>query len=123
MLRDTDLRGRGMFFTSLPNSTIERHLAFRYNQPMKTVLVVLLAAVSLAAQPPDPRKEGPYPVGVTTTVVVDSDRTDRMTQKPRTLLTEIWYPASDKARTMSPNKYHDFFPGGFTPEVAVLLQA
>jgi dienelactone hydrolase len=80
-------------------------------------------AVSLDAQPAsDPRKEGPYPVGVTTTVVVDSERTDHLTGKPRTMLTEIWYPADDKARTMPSNKYHDFFPGGFTPEISKLLE-
>ena len=94
---------------------------------MKTALVVLLGLASLTAQtsaaqtPSDPRKEGPYPVGVTTTVVIDSERTDRLTNKPRTLLTEIWYPASDKARTMPKNHYRDFFPGGFTPELSALL--
>lgn len=82
---------------------------------MKIAIVVLLAAGALCAQP--------FPVGVTTTVVVDTTRTDHLTGKPRTMLTEIWYPADDKARSMPPNKYHDFFPGGFTPEVKALLQA
>jgi dienelactone hydrolase len=90
---------------------------------MKIVLGIILAAACLGAQPaPDPRKPGPYPVGVTTTVVVDSDRIDHLTGKPRTMLTEIWYPAGDRARKMPPNEYHDFFPGGFTPEISALLE-
>ena len=89
---------------------------------MKPVMATVLLAASLCAQsPPDPRKEGPYPVGVTTTVVVDTNRTDHLTGKARTLLTEIWYPADDQARTLPPNRYRDFFPGGFTPEVTALL--
>ncbi len=82
------------------------------------------AALFVQAQtPPDPSKEGPYPVGVTTTVIVDSTRTDRFTEKPRTLVTEIWYPATDEARNMPKNRFHDFFPGGITPEVAAVIQA
>src|SRR6266478_2711519 len=63
-----------------------------------------------------------YPVGVSTTVIVDSSRTDHLTGKPRTMLTEIWYPAEDKARSMPVNHYRDFFPGGFTPELSALLE-
>jgi len=84
---------------------------------------VLLVSSALAQAPPDPRKEGPYPVGVTTTVIVDSARIDRLTEKPRTLVAEIWYPATDEARSMPKNRFRDFFPGGITPEVAELIQA
>src|SRR5437868_1261419 len=88
---------------------------------MKLLLgVVLLVSISVFA---DVRKSGPYPVGVTTTVIVDETRTDHLTGKPRTLLTEIWYPADDKAKSTPKNHFRDFFPGGFTPEVAALLQA
>src|SRR5439155_153178 len=90
---------------------------------MKIILGVLLASSYLVAERPDPRKEGPYPVGVTTTVIVDNSRTDALTNKPRTLVTEVWYPADDKAKTMSTTKFHDFFPGGITAEMAPLIAA
>jgi len=65
---------------------------------------------------------GPFPVGVTTTVFVDSTRTDNFTKKPRTLVTEIWYPATDEARRTPKNKYSDFIPGGVTPEIDQLIK-
>lgn len=71
---------------------------------------------------PDPQSPGPYPVGVTTTVLVDTSRTDNLTKQPRTLVTEIWYPATEEARRMPKNKYSDFIPGGVTPEVDELIK-
>jgi len=68
------------------------------------------------------RSLGPFPVGVTTTVFVDFSRTDSFTKEPRTLVTEIWYPATDDARSLPRNKYSDFLPGGVTPEIAPLVQ-
>jgi dienelactone hydrolase len=65
----------------------------------------------------DPLKEGPFPVGVTTTVFVDNSRTDHFSKKPRTLVTEIWYPAADSARSLPKSKYTDFIPGGVTPDL------
>lgn len=81
------------------------------------------AASSEAANagPPDPLLAGPFPVGVTTTVFVDAGRTDNVTKQPRTLVTEIWYPATDEARQMPKNKYSDFIPGGITPEIDELI--
>jgi predicted dienelactone hydrolase len=75
-----------------------------------------------APKVPEPRAPGPYPVGVTTTVLIDTTRTDAFTKGPRTLVTEIWYPATDEARKLPKNKYSDFIPGGVTPEVEALLQ-
>src|SRR5689334_6693395 len=60
----------------------------------------------------DVRAPGPFPVGVTTTVFVDFSRTDAFTKEPRTLVTEIWYPATEDARQLPKNKYTDFLPGG-----------
>lgn len=74
------------------------------------------AASNGAGRSPDPRSEGPYPVGVTTAVLVDRARTDSFTGKPRTLVTEIWYPAADEARSLPKNRYTDFIPGAVTPE-------
>jgi predicted dienelactone hydrolase len=75
--------------------------------------------------PPEPLSPGPFPVGVTTTVFVDNSRTDNFTKQPRTLVTEIWYPAApmgDEARQMPKNKYSDFTPGGVTPEIDELIK-
>jgi dienelactone hydrolase len=71
---------------------------------------------------PDPLSMGPFPVGVTTTVFVDKSRTDNFTKEPRTLVTEIWYPASDDARRLPVNKYSQFYPGGVTVEIDELLK-
>src|SRR5438876_7128957 len=71
---------------------------------------------------PDLRAAGPFPVGVTTAVLVDSKRTDAFTKEPRTLVTEIWYPATDNARQAPKNKYSDFLPGGVTPEIDAAVQ-
>ncbi len=68
------------------------------------------------------RAPGPFPVGVTTTVFVDSSRTDAFTKEPRTLVTEIWYPTTEDARQLPKNKYSDFLPGGATPEVDAAVQ-
>lgn len=70
----------------------------------------------------DPGAMGPFPVGVTTTVFVDHNRTDAFTKEPRTLVTEIWYPATDDARQLPKNKYSDFLPGGLTPEIEAAVQ-
>ncbi len=65
---------------------------------------------------------GPLPVGVITTVLIDRSRTDALTQEPRTLVTEIWYPATDAARSLPKNKYSDFLSSGVTPEVEAFVQ-
>lgn len=96
-----------------------------------TVLAVLIVAL-LTAPPafgrpkttkaPQPLFAGPFPVGVTTTVFIDTSRTDAFTKQPRTLVTEIWYPATDDARRMPKNTYSDFIPGGVTSEVEELIK-
>jgi dienelactone hydrolase len=78
--------------------------------------LVLLAVAAL-----DPIRPGPYPVGVTTTVFVDHGRIDKVTNQPRTLVTDIWYPATDDARALPKGRYSDFFPGGVTPEIDQIL--
>ena len=101
---------------------------------MRTILsltLLLVISVALAplgtpgsamkAIPPNPLSAGPFPVGVTTTVFVDTKRTDNFTKRPRTLVTEIWYPAANEARRMPKNKYSDFIPGGVTPEIDDLI--
>jgi predicted dienelactone hydrolase len=75
------------------------------------------------AKAPSPLEAGPLPVGVTTTVFVDKSRTDNYTKQPRTLVTEIWYPATDDAAKLPKNKYSNFIPGGITPELEAMLKA
>lgn len=90
---------------------------------LRAVLVAALVAPFAAySKVPEPLAMGPYTVGVTTTVFVDKSRTDNFTKQPRTLVTEIWYPATDDARRMLKNKYSDFIPGGITPEFDELLK-
>jgi predicted dienelactone hydrolase len=91
---------------------------------LQSLLVATLLAPSASADKAsknngyfDPMQAGPFPVGVTTTVFVDQSRTDNVTKEPRTLVTEIWYPATDEARTKPKNKYSDFIPTPVTPEI------
>jgi dienelactone hydrolase len=81
-----------------------------------------LASKTTKAKAPEPLSEGPFPVGVLTTPFVDNSRIDHLTKQPRTLVTEIWYPAADEARRMPKNKYSDFTPGGLTPEIEALTK-
>jgi len=66
---------------------------------------------------------GPYPSGVTTVILVDSNRTDAFTKELRTLVTEIWYPAADAAQNLPKNKFSDFIPGGINPEIEAAIQS
>ncbi len=78
---------------------------------MKWVALILSFALALPsfAQAADPLKMGPYPVGVRTEVYVDNDRTCAVTEEPRTLTTEIWYPAVDGTNDQKPNKFSEFW--------------
>ncbi len=90
------------------------------------MITLLASAGPLEATEPvlsDPLSAGPFPAGVTTSVFVDTSRTDSLTRQPRTLVTEIWYPATDEARQMPKNKYSDFIPGGVTPEIDAMITA
>ncbi len=94
------------------------------------LILVILAAVfaastALAAEDlSDPAKPGPYPVGVTTTMLVDHSRTDpAIDGGPRSLLTEIWYPATDDTRGLPPNRLIDFYNGGVEAAAAAMKLA
>ena len=52
---------------------------------------------------------GPHPVGVRTLVLVDPSRHDEYTRGDRALLTEIWYPADERARGAAPTSFLEFF--------------
>jgi pimeloyl-ACP methyl ester carboxylesterase len=55
------------------------------------------------------RETGPFPVGNTTVVLVDENRFDPLTETGRTLVTEIWYPATDESVDLPRNVIVDFF--------------
>ena len=96
-----------------------RHLA-----ALTLIITLSLSVLTQAAPLPDPEQRGPLSVGVTTTLLVDHGRTDEGTQGPRTLMTEIWYPATDAAKDMPPNDMMNFFAKGTNPIVlAVVKQA
>lgn len=79
-------------------------------------------SASSAGKVLDPLEMGPYPAGVTTTVLVDPSRIDPATGEARTLVTEIWYPASDDARNLPKNKFTNFIPGGLSPQFESLIK-
>lgn len=69
---------------------------------------------------PDPAAMGPYPVGVITVELLDDSRPGDMGQ-PRSLVTEVWYPAVEEARGQPGYVYteEDFL----TEEARALLDA
>jgi len=81
---------------------------------IRALLLVAAAAISLFAQPRNPEQWGPYPVGVTSLQLDDSSRVDPELG-PRPLRTEIWYPASDAARSLPKNLYSEFVLRGAVP--------
>jgi len=90
------------------------------------ILSTLILSGLAGLFPPEiknPQAAGPFPVGVTTTVFIDNTRTDALTKGPRTLVTEIWYPTTDAARTLAKASFTDFMPGGVTPELEFMLKA
>jgi predicted dienelactone hydrolase len=91
------------------------------------ILITTIARVGGAADKSSTSNEftsavGPFPVGVTTVVLVDSNRTDAFTRESRTLVTEIWYPATDQPRNSPRNKFSDFIPAPITPEIELAVQ-
>ncbi|MEX2285762.1 MAG: alpha/beta fold hydrolase [Planctomycetaceae bacterium] len=92
--------------------------------PLRNIVVVTLAFITIASsrgRAADPLKPGPYAVGVRTEVFVDAGRTCAITKKPRTLVTEIWYPAAEGAQEPL-NKFSDFWvrPAGLAAGALVI---
>jgi len=97
--------------------------------PVLFILILIVLTIATAPQShhaatkvADPMQMGQFPVGVTTTVLIDHSRTDAATKEDRTLVTEIWYPATDDAKNLPKNKFTDFIPGGLTPQFEGLLK-
>ena len=95
---------------TLLNEGLERH----YDRAVgAAVLAILSCGLAAHGQTlPNPEELGPYPVGVTTVQLDDHGRTDPETGGPRSLLTEIWYPAAEEARGLPKNKYSEFMLRG-----------
>ncbi len=107
-----------------------RGLNLRLPSLSTLVLLLLLSICSLATprgergpKGGDPSTVGPYSVGVTTSLFVDYSRTDAVTREPRTLVTEIWYPATDDSRGLPKGKFSEFIPGGVSPMLGGLLKS
>jgi len=84
-------------------------------------LLVMFPWLACAAELPDPEKPGPFPVGVTTMLFVDHNRTDAQTNGPRSLMTEIWYPATDDTAALPKgNLMSNYFKDG-NPALAMAL--
>ena len=102
-------------------------LHLRVTLLLATVLLsasgISIAQTASSERTGDPTIEGPYPVGVTTSIFVDGSRVDAVTKEPRTLVTEIWYPATDEARSLPKAKFSEFIPGGVTPMLRSLLKS
>jgi len=84
--------------------------------------VFLFGFMAVAADVRNPLEPGPYPVGVTTMQFVDHSRTDVVTEKDRSLLTEIWYPATDDSKNLPKNRLLDFFNKGRDESLPILFQ-
>ncbi|MBZ0272133.1 hypothetical protein K8I61_08855 [bacterium] len=70
----------------------------------------------------DPAARGAWPVGNTTFVFVDETRRDPATHDVRTLVTEVWYPATDAALDL-PRDTLDAFFGDWIAQVLAMLAA
>ena len=69
-----------------------------------------------------PYKVGPYPVGAKTIVLVDSSRQDKIIGGPRTLVTEVWYPAVDSAKDTPYSTLKDYFGKDFEKAMNKLME-
>jgi dienelactone hydrolase len=82
------------------------------------LLFVACVGSAFAQEAPPPAALGPYPVGVTSMLLEDHTR-DGGT---RSLMTEIWYPATEDSRGLPKNRLLDFFGNPKTPAFPMLLK-
>lgn len=73
------------------------------------VILSVLSTPVLSAAGKDYSAPGSYPVGVRTLVRVDQDREDSYSGGLRTLVTEVWYPAVESARSAKKTTFSEFF--------------
>jgi len=94
----------------------------RFCRLVIAVYSLLTVSTGFADEPADPTRLGPFPVGVTTVVLVDHSRQDDATNGPRTIPTEIWYPATDDAKELPKNKLSDFLFSGQVPSLLLAVK-
>jgi dienelactone hydrolase len=96
-------------------------------RPWICVLLTIVCTPTFADTPaalPAPELRGPFPVGVTTRLLIDHSRTDEATKCPRSTMTEIWYPATEDTKGLPSNDMMEFFAKGTNPIItAVVKQA
>jgi len=74
------------------------------------------------AEEPDVTERGPFEVGNKTVIWVDDSRWDPTTSGPRTLMTEVWYPAAPEAADMPYDIVKNFCPGWWDSYVRPTLE-
>ena len=82
-----------------------------------TISLLLLAFLNLSSS----GAEHHYPVGCRTFLLTDSTRTDAFTKRPRQLVTEVWYPASDASARLPEAKLSQFYPSPMPAEVSTFF--
>jgi dienelactone hydrolase len=76
------------------------------------LLILVIAAAAPEATPADnPEALGPYAIGVTTMLLEDHAREALVGTGPRTLMTEVWYPAAEETRGLPKVELLSFFRG------------
>ncbi len=93
----------------------------KISYPGICALLFLFPLEALPAGDHPDQSPGPYPVGVRTVVLVDPSRRDAFAGGPRTLVTEIWYPAREEARKMPRARFSEFF-GPYQEEAGKTLR-
>ena len=91
-----------------------------------TAAAAAAAAVAWSAPPlagPYDEQLGPYPVGVASLQLNDHTRSDSESALGvRSLLTEVWFPADDVARSMPANQFSEFVLRGMVPGSIPLVE-
>ncbi|HDH96462.1 MAG TPA: hypothetical protein ENF73_01890, partial [Proteobacteria bacterium] len=74
------------------------------------------------AEAPDVSERGPFEVGNRTYIWVDESRWDPVTNGPRTLMVEVWYPAAPEAADMPYDIVKNFCPDWWDSYVRPTLE-
>lgn len=86
-------------------------------------VVMLFFTASVGADLRNPEEPGPYPVGVTTVLLLDASRPEESNGLPRPLMTEIWYPATDETRDIPKGGLIDTYMKTVPPMAFTLLKS
>lgn len=95
----------------------------RPSLPLAALLLTLTLFTATAFPAAHPETPGPYATGVTSMLLEDHSREALVGKGPRTLMTEVWYPAADDARGLPKVELLSFFRGLPPGLVAGLMKA